>query len=327
MERHVKYRMKAGLKIAGAFLLLCCFASCGSYKVLNIDVLQPGEMNLGPGNVQVLFVDRKIIHEADSLSALQLYTALRLRRDDIVNCFYDGLRAALRSGVRPILMVKGLGLTPTYVPDGYEPKPISPAGINELKKITGLTHVLAVEYCKFGIDASSRLTLDSNLLVRLYDVEGNVVHSVRSDKLDALEHMRVGTDDYATICNFFYDCGVDYAERMTPTWKPEERRLYTGNRVLDLGFYYFDKEDTDEARRIWSAALNLKPKVAAKAAVNLAWLYEQEGNFSGAKALLEAALKTLGQSNANDKLSVYIKTYIDRLDKRIKDETKIMEQI
>ena len=73
--------------------------------------------------------------------------------------------------------------------------------------------------------------------------------------------------------------------------------------------------------------MNLKPKVAAKAAVNLAWLYEQEGNFSGAKALLEAALKTLGQSNANDKLSVYIKTYIDRLDKRIKDETKIMEQI
>lgn len=328
MERDIKYKMKTGLNIVGVFLLLGCFASCSSYKVLNIDVLQPGEIDLGSGNMQVLFVDRKIIHETDTLSASQLYSALHLKRDDLVNCFYEGLRAALRGGVRPIPVVKGLGLSPTYVPDGYEPKPISPSGINELKKVPGLTHVLVVEYCKFGINASSLLMLDSNLLVRLYDMkDGKVIDSVRSDKLNALENMRLGEDDSETICNFFYDCGMNYAERITPMWKPEKRRLYTGNSVLDLGFYYFDREDMDEARRIWNAALNLKSKVAAKAAVNLAWLYERESNFSGAKALLEAALKTLGENKANDNLTVYIRQYIDRLEGRIKDETKIMEQL
>jgi len=327
MEGNIRYKMKIVFKIVGVCLLLGCFASCSSYKVLNIDVLQPGEINPESGNMQVLFIDRKIIHETDSLSASQLYSALHLRRDDLVNHFYEGLREALRGGVRPISVVKGLGLSPTYVSDGYEPKPLSLSEINGLKKVPGLTHVLAVEYCKFGINAASLLTLDSNLLVRLYDMNGNVIDSARSDTLDALENMRLGEDDYETICNFFYDCGMDYAGRMTPIWKPEKRRLYTGNRVLDLGFYYFEREDTDEARRIWNVALNLKPKVAAKAAVNLAWLYEQESNFSGAKALLEAALKTLGESNANDKLTVYIRQYIDRLERRIEDETKIMEQL
>ena len=39
MERRVKYKMKAGLKIVGAFLFMGFSASCSSYKVLNIDEL------------------------------------------------------------------------------------------------------------------------------------------------------------------------------------------------------------------------------------------------------------------------------------------------
>lgn len=73
--------------------------------------------------------------------------------------------------------------------------------------------------------------------------------------------------------------------------------------------------------------LEPEARVAARAAVNLAWFYEKDGNFSSAKALLEAALKTLQANNINDNLSVYITDYIKRLEKRIKDETKIMEQL
>lgn len=96
---------------------------------------------------------------------------------------------------------------------------------------------------------------------------------------------------------------------------------------MNLGYYYFENEKDEEAKRIWNAALNMKPKVAARAAVNLAWFYEKDGNFSSAKALLEAALKTLQSNNVNDNLSVYIADYIERLEERIKDETKIMEQL
>ena len=86
-----------------------------------------------------MFIDRKIVHVSDSLSAQQLYTSLRLRRDNLVNCFYDGLRDGLRNGLRPVLLVRGLGLTPLYVPDGFEPKPVTPEEIRALGKTSRLT--------------------------------------------------------------------------------------------------------------------------------------------------------------------------------------------
>lgn len=327
MERYIKYKVKAGLKIVGAFLFVGFLASCSSYKVLNIDVLHPGELNVGNKNAQILFIDRKLMHESDSLSAYQLFASLRLRRDEVVNHFYNGVRDGLRNGVQPILLVKGLGLNTGYIPDGYTPAPISPEGIAALEKISGQTYVLSVEYCKFGLDGASRLMLDTNLFVRLYDPEGIVVDSATTHKLDDVDETLFEGNNYDIICNFFYNNGVKYAERLTPTWKPEQRRIYTNNRLLNLGYYHFENENDEEAQRIWNAALNLKPRVAARAAVNLAWFYEKDGNFSSAKALLEAALKTLQANNINDNLSVYITDYIKRLEKRIKDETKIMEQL
>lgn len=327
MGNNVRYSVKTALKTIGACLLLGCLASCGSYKVLDIDVLKPGGINLGSGDAQIMFIDRKIIHISDSLSAQQLYSSLRLRRDNLVTCFYDGLRDGLRNGIRPVLLVRGLGLKPTYVPDGYEPAPISPEGIKALEKSSRMTHVLAVEYCKFNLDQSARLLLDNNILVRLYNADGQVIDSMNSQKMGVIHNSYDGEDDYATICNFFYDKGWSYAERLTPMWMPEKRRIYTDNRLLGVGYHFFENENVDEARRIWEAALALKPTVAAKSAVNLAWLYEKDGNFSAAKALLEAAEKTLQKANVDNKVSVYIKEYIAALDKRIKDETKIMEQI
>ena len=38
-------------------------------------------------------------------------------------------------------------------------------------------------------------------------------------------------------------------------------RIYTNNRLLNLGYYHFENENDEEAQRIWNAALNLKPKV------------------------------------------------------------------
>ncbi|WP_026207245.1 tetratricopeptide repeat protein [Butyricimonas synergistica] len=327
MGNSVTYKMKTALGAIGACLLLGCLVSCGSYKELDIDVLKPGGINLGNGDAQIMFIDRKIIHVSDSLAAPQLYSSLRLRRDNLVTCFYDGLRDGLRNGIRPVLLVRGLGLKPTYITDGMEPEPISPEGIKALEKTSRMTHVLAVEYCKFNLDFSGRLVLDDNLFVRLYDANGQVVDSMNSQKMEVKHSTYEGEDDYATICNFFYDKGWSYAERLTPMWTPERRRLYTDNRVLSVGYHFFQNGDMNEARRIWEAALALKPNVAAKAAVNLAWLYEKDGNFSGAKALLEAAEKTLQKANISNKVSVYIKEYIEVLDRRIKDETKIMEQI
>lgn len=327
MGNHVIYSVKVGLKIAGIFFLLGSFASCASYKMINIDVLKPGSVDLGAGDAQMIFLDRKIIHESDSISALNLFHSLGLKRADLVDCFYEGLQDGLRNGTRPILLIRGLGLSPQYVPDGFEPLPISPQEIGVLKKNGKITHVLAVEYCVFNLDKAARLMLDNNLFVRLYDAtNGQIVDSINSRKLGILNRNEYNEqDDAIIICDFFYDKGVKYAERLTPTWIPEKRRVYVGNQVLKVGHHFMENEEYDNARKVWSAALAMKPKVAAQAAVNLAWLYEQEGNYNGARALLVAAQKTLAKGNGDSPLSLYIGEYIRILEKRAQDEANMME--
>ncbi len=48
--------------------------------------------------MQILFIDRKLVHESDSLSAYQLFASLRLRRDEVVNHFYNGVRDGYVTG-------------------------------------------------------------------------------------------------------------------------------------------------------------------------------------------------------------------------------------
>ncbi len=115
---------------------------------------------------------------------------------------------------------------------------------------------------------------------------------------------------------------MKYAERLTPTWKPEQRRIYTNNRLLNLGYYHFENENDEEAQRIWNAALNLKPRVAARAAVNWHGSMKKMVTSRQRKLYWRRLLKTLQANNINDNLSVYITDYIKRLEKRIKDETK-----
>ena len=75
--------------------------------MLNIDVLHPGELNIGNKNAQILFIDRKLVHESDSLSAYQLFASLRLRRDEVVNHFYNGVRDDYVTGYNLFCWLKG----------------------------------------------------------------------------------------------------------------------------------------------------------------------------------------------------------------------------
>ena len=92
-----------------------CFSACAGFRTLEVSVLQPGKLNLEKSNLRVMFLDRKLIHETDRFTAAALYQAVGLRRADVVDCFYDGLRDGLRNGVRSVSLTKGLGLSPRYI--------------------------------------------------------------------------------------------------------------------------------------------------------------------------------------------------------------------
>ena len=288
--------------------------------------MQPGKLDLGSEDLRVMFLDRKLINDLDRHTAAALYEAVGLRRSDVVECLYDGLRDGLRNGVRPVWLTRGLGLTPHYIADGTTPAPMTLEEIQRGHEVGKFDYLLGVELCEFKLVGGREIRLDDNVLLRLYRVsDGKVVDEVRSDTLGEAAR-NVPGDDYATICNFFYGKGWAYAERLLPTWQPAERRIYGGNRVLDLGAYYFDEEKYDDARTVWTAALNGKPLAAVKAAVNLAWLYEREEDYEAARALLESALRSY-PGGKDPALQNYVEDYLRDIRERIDTEDELTNQL
>ena len=325
------------LGVAAAVLGL---AGCAGYRTLEVSVLEPGRLELEKTNLRVMFLDRKLVHESDERTAadlyravnlrrddvVDLYRAVNLRRDDVVDCLFDGLRDGLRNGARPVSLTKGLGLSPRYIPDDTTPAPLTAEEIRRGRGAGAFDYVLGVEYCDFRLDGWDRIYLDDNVLLRLYRVaDGKVVDEVLSDTLGG-DDWASGGDDYAKICNFFYGKGWAYAERMVPTWRPAWRRVYLGNRVLSLGNYYFEREQYADARTVWTAALEGRPLVAVKAAVNLAWLYEREENYAAGAALLEAALRSW-PGRRSPALRSYVEDYLDELRRRVETEDEITNQL
>ena len=62
-------------------MLVAMCAGCGAYRQLDVSVLRPGTLALGPGPVRVLFVDRKVVRETDLLSAMTLEEVLAVMKD------------------------------------------------------------------------------------------------------------------------------------------------------------------------------------------------------------------------------------------------------
>lgn len=306
-------------------ILLLGINACTSYREISIDVLKPANLDLEEGE-KIVFVDRKVIHRSDSLSATDLIRELGLTRGDLVEFFYDGLKDGLQWGMKSMKLEKVYGVTPNYVVDHHEVLPLSDAEIDYLIDEKEAAYLLSVEYCKFRL-VNNRVVLDDNMLIRLYDAENkNLVDALGSEKL--LSKVRLDPMDYtSSIREFMYQKGWSYAEHLVPVWIPANRRIYMDNRLLKMGYYFFELGDFEQAEEMWMTALNQRPSIAAKAAVNVAWLYERTGNFEDASRLLERTRDIYGNNKKKKELDRYIDQQIKILKQRSEDDKKLMNQL
>jgi len=310
------------------YIVLVCglLCSCGGYREIQVDVLRPAGLEMGEKPSYLVFLDRKFVHHADVADAHVLERALGLSREKVVRCFYDGLRDGFREGVRKVTLEQAIGLRNTVVEDTMIPPLLSPMEVQTTGKYGVASHVLTLDYCRFRLD-DGRIVLDDNLLLHLYRVtDGQVVDTLHSTWTEEDESY-FGQDDATAICNFFYRKGRDCAAEITPSWMKTKRRIYTGNRWLKMGYYYLKEERFKDAYRLWSALLDERSSRAARAAVNMAWLYEQQGNFRGALNLLEAATKQLRSESKRGELLEYIESAIEVLRQREQDDKKILNQL
>ncbi|MDR1414975.1 MAG: DUF6340 family protein [Odoribacteraceae bacterium] len=317
--------MKRRVILAAGILL--ALTACSTYRTLRVDILEPATLTLGGNENKFVFADRAIVHEGDTLSAPELWATLGVTRAELVSRFFSGLQEGLRWGVRGTAIERIPDPPVTYAPDSIVPSQITRGEALTLAGDRGASHLFTVEYCKFRLVDHNRVELENNMLLRVYDaITGELLDTLVSDRLPVTTLLDAG-DYRGTIREYFYQKGWSFAEYVTPAWIPAERRVYTGNKLLNLGLYLLETNRPAQAWEAWSVALERGPFTAARAAVNMAWLLEREGEFEEAATLLEETIDRLGQRRIRASLLRYILQRIDDLGQRAWDDEVLEEQL
>ncbi|MDR2130216.1 MAG: hypothetical protein LBP56_03460 [Odoribacteraceae bacterium] len=316
--------MKKRAVITG--MICMALAGCGGYRVLRVEVLKPAALAL-PVEGVILFADRGIVHEGDTLHAGELEEILGVTRDDLVEHLFLGLQEGLQRGEGERTVERTGERERSLVADSVVPPPLAP---DEARAIAGegkAAYLLTVDYCKFRRDRGNRVELDDNTLVRVYDAaSGALLDTLTSGRLAATE--RLTAEDYSgSIRAFFYQKGWSLAGYLAPAWVPEERRIYTGRGLLDLGAYLLDNGHEARAMETWRAALRRGTSRAARAAVNVAWLLEREGEFEEAARLLDATLERAEGARVRASLLAYIRSRAAALKQRHEDSEQLTNQL
>ena len=125
------------------------------------------------------------------------------------------------------------------------------------------------------------------------------------------------------ILDVSYDAGAAYGRRITPSWTTVTRYYYKKgkkNNDLKTGARRAQVNDWEGAVAAWEAAAGShEQKVAGRAAYNLALAHEVLGNLALAK---EWAMRSY--SDFNNKKG---REYANILDRRIREENKLREQL
>jgi tetratricopeptide (TPR) repeat protein len=292
-----------------------------------VDVLRPAALTPRGDENKFIFVDRGIVHAGDTLFAKDLKETLRVTRGDLVEHFYRGLQDGLQWGIKKTRIERLVVARVTHVADSLVPPALTREEVAAFAGDREASLLLTVDYCTFRLVNRNQVNLEDNMLLRVYDVAtGTLIDTLVSDRLAA--EMSFTEENYSgSIGEFFYQKGWSYAEYLTPAWIPVERRIYAGHKLLNLGCYFLETNRPEQAGEVWATALRRKPSIAARAAVNVAWLLERDGEFEEAARLLEDTLDRVGSRHLRDSLRQYIRQQIEALKQRGEDDKKLKEQL
>ncbi|MDR2414763.1 MAG: DUF6340 family protein [Odoribacteraceae bacterium] len=301
------------------YLIIClALGACSQYRMLRVEVLQPAAVELREGNF--LFVDRNIVHAGDTAGARELEEILGVNRATLVACLRDGLTAGLEWGARSVNVEIARSLPRVIATDSI-PGAMPREEVWRVSAGSDAAYVVAVEHCKFR-RVGREVDLDGNVLLRVYEtMEGLPVDTLTSDRLAVDAEVTAG--DYSgSIREFFYQKGWSLAEYLVPTWRPVERRVYTGHRLLEAGARLLEQGETGRAMETWTMALAGGEGLATRAAVNISWLLELDGAFEDAIRLLEERLERGGGT-----ARAYIRERVAMLKQRQADSDRLVNQL
>ena len=284
--------------------------------------MEPARLTLRQDN-KIGFWDRNIRPQCDSSFLLSRYPGIS--SDELAYVFYSALQEALgESGTDSLQPIAGKDKR--YVPDQSLPSPVAPLTLNELGRHFGMDYIVSLEKIGYRVDMPEKY-VKHDLFLRLYDCAlGEILDSVFYEN-DLREAMVNEYELVDYINGMIEEQGTKYARRLKPYWLAVERRIYNSGRVLKMGDLFFLRNDQEQAKRLWKAATRQTPRQAVRGYLNLAWLYEMEGDFFMAGQMLQKGMEVAEEKGLDNADTDYLKMYMKVIVKRIKDRALLDRQM
>lgn len=314
----VSFKVFCRLSIIGFVYL---FTSCQAYRSLEIEMLQPSKLVLDSGK-QVAVFNRNIICRSDS--AFFLYNYDDISRDDLVRHFCSGVNNVFLASERlkPVIHLKET--QSIYVDDSIKPRPLLIFTVLELAEKFKMDYVISIEYHRY-IQNVRKHTYNSEWFVRLYDCKSGLPLDsvvIIGQTANIWDNDSYFSDNVSAMA---WDRGVKYGERITPHWNTSVRRVYNKGKVLRMGDLFYQDGNIDQAVKIWSAVQKLSSAQAIRAGLNLAWLYEDAGDFGTAGLILQETKQLAEDKKVMNKEVEYLNEYLKIITQRIED-SQLLEQ-
>lgn len=298
--------------------VLFLFMSCAPYRILPIEILQPAKIQLDYSK-RIALLDRNIHRENSPVVFTEPDTAVSVAKE-----FVKGINYVFTNMNLDTVFHLKAGDS-VAVAEGVFPFAFPADTIQLLCQKYQIDYIISTEIQYYEYQKN---TITSKWLIRLYENgQESPLDSVTISKhITEIEYINE-KDLHSFLKAIFWDGGMEYAQRIVPSWLQTERRVYRQGKVLGMGDLFLQEDKTEEAIGIWESALQLSPRTAIKARINLAWIYENAGDFEQALAFLQEAEKLANEKRFKNTVTVYLKEYIRLIKQRIDYRDQLDKQM
>lgn len=319
------YKIKFLRVLSRLVILSGCglLVSCMSYRTIPIEIMKPATIELGEGS-KVALLDRNI--SCLNQNKIWIPFSSEIDRTSLFQEFADAVNNVIATTqyTDSLLLLREQG--ETLLENFSQLQRLPADSIQALCERFNLDYIISIEALYF-VPPSKKIYRSNNCFIRLYakDVPVPLDSVLLQDKIQ--EDIYETENIEARILDGMWDMGNMYAFRIVPYWKQTERRIYTGGRILKVGNALLVAGKTEEARKIWENATKISGKKAIFAAINLAWIYENQDDFEQAISVISKAQCNPAVVKLTDEELNYLNAYRQIIEQRQKEYLMLNQQL
>lgn len=346
--------MKKFVPITQVFIALGMFlgvTSCTSLSTISVEVMKPATYSVAPQIISVLVVDNSYPSVSDSANRVNLLGKRSTIDSVFVNDF--GLRAteSMAYELDQRAFFDSIFFHPHSLNrpnDGIPLPELSLESIDSLLNIYNANAIISLEDFRYNslIKVSNyadsyyvTLDTDGTLFWKFYDADGYILDTYLqrdsifwSDVILKQNNSPIVIPDLRDALQTLADfMGRNYPNRVSPSWKLEDRNFFMG------GHYLFSRatdlakiNNWNEAAKVWYYVYeNGTAKQKAMAAFNLALSFEMRSDFDEALAWADISKKSFSNLKflqSKGSLKNRATLYYLRLQERLNEQNKLNEQ-